>query len=124
MIQEEKRKHKRHKIQFPACTWVPLPVRGRFLIGKTRNVSRSGAFIIIKFNPMFPDALRILTEGKEIEVNIPRTNALAKEKGQYARIRKAIVVRVDLMSGHGRMGLGIKFAAKSQQSQDNQKGGQ
>jgi hypothetical protein len=46
-----------------------------------------------------------------VEVNFPRTEALAKEKGQFARIKSGRVVRVDRSSllENAEIGVGIAF---------------
>jgi hypothetical protein len=49
--------------------------------------------------------------GNVVELNFPRTTDLANEKGQFARIKKGRVVRVernDILT-HARIGLGIAF---------------
>ncbi|MHC4257956.1 MAG: hypothetical protein ACYSUH_06185 [Planctomycetota bacterium] len=49
--------------------------------------------------------------GNEIEINFPRSQTLAKEKGQYARIKNARVLRVDrqqMLSG-GSIGIAVQF---------------
>jgi hypothetical protein len=58
-----------------------LPEANRFFNGKSVNVSKGGAFISV---PMTTP----VAAGNEIEINFPRTQTLAKEKGQYARIKK------------------------------------
>jgi hypothetical protein len=65
-----------------------LPEANRFFNGKSVNVSKGGAFISV---PMTTP----VAAGNEIEINFPRTQTLAKEKGQYARIKNARVLRVD-----------------------------
>jgi hypothetical protein len=49
--------------------------------------------------------------GNVVELNFPRTDALASEKGQYARIKKGRVVRVDRQRTlhDASIGLGIAF---------------
>jgi hypothetical protein len=46
-----------------------------------------------------------------VELNFPRTDALAEEKGQFARIKKGRVVRVDRRTtlADASIGLGIAF---------------
>jgi hypothetical protein len=49
--------------------------------------------------------------GNVVELNFPRTTGLAKEKGQFARIRKGRVVRVERRNilKDASIGLGIAF---------------
>jgi hypothetical protein len=52
-----------------------------------------------------------VAEGNEIEINFPRSQTLAKEKGQYARIKNARVLRVDrqqMLCG-GSIGIAVQF---------------
>ncbi len=49
--------------------------------------------------------------GHEVEVNFPRTMSLARQKGQYARIKMGKILRVDRaeMLRNGSIGLAIQF---------------
>jgi hypothetical protein len=49
--------------------------------------------------------------GTVVEMNFPRTSSLAKEKGQFARIKKGKVVRVERRDTlqDGNIGVGIAF---------------
>ena len=55
--------------------------------------------------------IEIFPRGSVVELNFPRTNSLAKQKGQFARIKKGRVVRVDRQStlADAQIGLGIAF---------------
>jgi hypothetical protein len=47
-----------------------------------------------------------------VEINFPRTTALAKQKGQYARIKSGKVLRVErknVLKGGG-IGMAVQFA--------------
>jgi hypothetical protein len=46
-----------------------------------------------------------------VELNFPRTESLAKEKGGFARIKGGRVVRVDRqeMMQYGRIGVAVEF---------------
>jgi len=82
----EQRKHTRSELSWPVSVW--LPEANRFFNGRSRNVSRGGAYITMPMTtPVRP--------GHDIEINFPRTPALARQKGQYARIKSAKVLRVD-----------------------------
>ena len=56
-------------------------------------------------------SVRPAHEGSIVELNFPRTDVLAEEKGQYARIKKGRVVRVDRRStlDDASIALGIVF---------------
>lgn len=75
-----------------------------FSTGKAPNVSRTGVFVSV---PMAAP----IREGHIVEINFPRTTALAKEKGQYARIKTGKVVRVDRsdLLKDGWIGIGVAF---------------
>ena len=82
----EQRKEARSELTWPVSIW--LPQANRFFNGKSVNVSKGGAYLSV---PMTTP----VREGHELEVNFPRTSSLAKEKGQYARIRTGKVLRVE-----------------------------
>jgi hypothetical protein len=98
----EQRREKRTDLAWPVSVWVPEA--NRFFNGRSANISKVGVFLTV---PM-TTPVRV---GSHVELNFPRTDALAEEKGQYARIKKGHVVRVD----RGRtldeaiLGLGIAF---------------
>jgi hypothetical protein len=99
----EQRKEARSQLAWPVSVWVPEA--NRFFNGRSVNVSKGGAFISM------PMIIPIRT-GHEIEINFPRTTALAREKGQYARIKSAKVLRVerDKMLTGGAIGMAVQFA--------------
>lgn len=82
----EQRKEARTNISWPVSIW--LPQANRFFNGRSANISRSGVLIKV---PMTMPA----RPGHLVEINFPRTPALAKQKGQFARVRTGKVVRVD-----------------------------
>lgn len=93
----------RSDLSWPVSIW--LPEANRFFNGKSVNVSKGGAFISIPMTtPVRP--------GHEIEVNFPRTMSLAKQKGQYARIKHAKILRVERrqMLQAGTIGIAVEFA--------------
>ena len=93
----------RSDLSWPVSIW--LPEANRFFNGKSVNVSKGGAFISVPMTtPVRP--------GHEIEVNFPRTMSLAKQKGQYARIKHAKILRVERrqMLQAGTIGIAVEFA--------------
>lgn len=98
----EQRKESRTDLSWPVSVW--LPEASRFFNGRSANVSRLGAFITV---PMTTPVRR----GSVVELNFPRTDALAEQKGQFARIRRGRVVRVDRQKtlDEALIGLGISF---------------
>ena len=99
----EQRRAVRSDIAWPVSIW--MPEANRFFNGKSINVSKGGAYISV---PMTAP----VREGHEIEINFPRTMSLAKQKGQYARIKNARVIRVDRrqMLQDGAIGIAVQFA--------------
>ena len=82
----EQRREPRTEVAWPVSVW--LPEAARFFNGRSANISKGGVFVMVPITtPARP--------GSMVELNFPRTDTLAKEKGQYARIRKGRVVRVD-----------------------------
>ncbi len=98
----EQRKGSRTTLSWPVSVW--LPDAKRFFNGRSCNVSKTGVFITL------PLTAPVKT-GQLVELNFPRTEALAKEKGQFARIKKGKVVRIDrrrVLDG-AEIGVGIAF---------------
>jgi hypothetical protein len=82
----EQRKDIRSELSWPVSVW--LPEANRFFNGKSVNVGKGGAYITVPLTtPVRP--------GNEVEINFPRTAGLAKQKGQYARIKKGRILRVE-----------------------------
>lgn len=98
----EQRRNVRSDIAWPVSIW--MPEANRFFNGRSINVSKGGAYISV---PMTAP----VREGHEIEVNFPRTMSLARQKGQYARIKNARVIRVDRrqMLQDGAIGVAVQF---------------
>ena len=98
----EQRKDARTDLTWPVSIW--LPEANRFVNGRSSNISKSGALLEM---PMTSP----VRSGHTVELNFPRTENLAKEKGQFARIRTGTVVRVDRKSilKNASIGVGIKF---------------
>ena len=85
----EQRKDTRSDLSWPVSVW--LPEANRFFNGKSVNISKGGVFISL---PMTTP----VRAGHEVEINFPRTMSLAKQKGQYARIKCGKVLRVNRQS--------------------------
>lgn len=98
----EQRRERRTNLSWPVSVW--LPEASRFFSGRSANISKTGVFITV---PMTTPIRR----GSVVELNFPRTNSLAAQKGQFARIKKGRVVRVDRQStlNDAQIGLGIAF---------------
>lgn len=98
----EQRTESRNRVSWPVSVW--MPEANRFFYGRSCNISRTGVFITL------PVTTPIQT-GNVVELNFPRTQALAEEKGQYARIKTGRVVRVDRenLLENAAVGVGIAF---------------
>ena len=99
----EQRQDIRQELSWPISVW--LPEANRFFNGKSVNVSKGGALISVPLTTP-------VAAGNEVEINFPRTQTLAKEKGQYARIKHAKVLRVDRkqLLENGSLGIAVEFA--------------
>ena len=98
----EQRKDTRTELSRPVSVWVPKA--NRFFNGKSSNISKTG--VIVKMPMTTP-----LGPGSVVELNFPRTSTLAEQKGQFARIKRGKVVRVDRDSTleDACIGIGIVF---------------
>ncbi len=98
----EQRKDSRSCVSWPVSVWIPEA--NRFVNGRSCNVSKTGVFLTL------PVTAPIKT-GNVVELNFPRTEALAKEKGQFARIKSGRIVRVDRtkLLENAEIGVGIAF---------------
>ena len=82
----EQRTETRTELSWPVSMW--LPNANRFFNGHSSNISKTGVFVNL---PMTTP----VREGNTVEINFPRTSALAEEKGQFARLKKGKVIRID-----------------------------
>ena len=82
----EQRRSERNDVNWPVSVWNPKA--SRFFNGRSVNVSTDGTLIAL---PMQTP----VCEGQDLEINFPRTEELAKDKGTYARVKTAKVVRID-----------------------------
>jgi len=98
----EQRRDIRTELCWPVSIW--LPEANRFFNGRSSNISKTGVFITV------PMTTPVRT-GNAVEVNFPRTEALAREKGQFARIKNGKVVRVERkdMLKNANIGVAIAF---------------
>jgi hypothetical protein len=98
----EQRKEARSELAWPVSMW--LPEANRFFNGQSVNVSKGGVYLSVPLTTP-------VREGHEVEINFPRTVTLAKQKGQYARIKSGKVLRVErnnLLKG-ANIGLAVQF---------------
>ncbi|MBA7632285.1 hypothetical protein ES703_39828 [subsurface metagenome] len=82
----EQRKDVRTNLSWPVSLW--LPEANRFFNGRSSNISKTGVFIKLPITTP-------VRSGNTVEVNFPRTAALAERKGQFARIKSGRVVRIE-----------------------------
>jgi hypothetical protein len=98
----EQRRSTRTNLSWPVSIW--LPEANRFFNGQSTNISKTGVFVSV---PMTTP----VRAGHIVEINFPRTTALAKEKGQFARIKCGRVIRVERRNilKNANIGLAIEF---------------
>jgi hypothetical protein len=98
----EQRKEVRSNVSWPVSVWIPEA--NRFFNGRSCNISKVGVFITLPATtPIHTDHI--------VELNFPRTETLAKEKGQFARIKCGKVVRIERnnLLEDAEIGVGIAF---------------
>ena len=98
----EQRKNTRTQVAWPVSVW--LPEVNRFFNGRSTNISSGGVLVRVP-------ATTPLRAGHMVELNFPRTMALAKRKGSFARIKSGRVVRVERgeLIDDATIGIGIVF---------------
>jgi hypothetical protein len=98
----DQRTASRTDLSWPISMW--LPGANRFFNGRSYNISKSGVFVKV---PMTTP----VAAGYIVEINFPRTETLAKEKGGFARIKSGKVVRVERrnMLDDANIGVAIQF---------------
>lgn len=98
----EQRTQPRTELTWPVSVW--LPQCNRFFNAHTANISSGG--LLAKMPVTTP-----VKEGNIVEVNLPRTHSLAKEKGRYARVMTGKVVRVERsrMLKDASIGVAVEF---------------
>ena len=82
----EQREAERMRVDWPISVWHPKA--SRFFNGHSVNVSRKGALALLPLKAP-------IREGQELEINFPRSEKLAEDKGAAARIKSAKVLRID-----------------------------
>ena len=90
------------QVAWPVSVW--LPEANRFFNGRSTNISSGGVLVRVP-------ATTPLRAGHVVELNFPRTMALAKRKGSFARIKSGRVVRVERgeLLDDATIGIGIVF---------------
>ncbi len=98
----EQRSANRTDLSWPISMW--LPEANRFFNGRSHNISKSGVFVKV---PMTTP----INAGLIVEINFPRTEMLAEEKGGFSRIKSGKVVRVERrnMLEDANIGVAIQF---------------
>jgi hypothetical protein len=98
----EQRKTTRTEVAWPVSVW--LPEANRFFNGRSTNISSGGVLVRVP-------ATTPLRAGHVVELNFPRTMALAKRKGSFARIKSGRVVRIERgeLLDDATVGVGIVF---------------
>ncbi len=100
----EQRQHVRTELSWPVSVW--LPDANRFFNGRSANISKTGVLVSLPMaTPVRP--------GNIVEVNFPRSPALAKEKGSFARIKSGKVVRVERRSILKNASIGVAISFES-----------
>ncbi|MHC4076646.1 MAG: PilZ domain-containing protein [Planctomycetota bacterium] len=101
-VSTEQRQGQRTALSWPVSVW--LPEANRFFNGQTHNISQTGVFITLAM-------LAPIRSGHIVEINFPRTKALAEKKGGFARIKSGKVVRIERrnMLQDARIGVAIQF---------------
>ena len=98
----EQRKDTRTNVSWPVSMW--LPEANRFFNGRSNNISKTGVFVSVPLTT----PVRL---GHTVEINFPRTVSLARQKGQFARIKSGKVIRVERknMLKDAHIGIAIQF---------------
>ena len=98
----ESRGKTRTNLTWPVSIWHPQACQ--FYNGYSANISETGVYINIPTTAPF-------SEGNIVEINFPRSNALARRKGCYARIKFGKVVRVERrnMLQDAKIGIAVHF---------------
>jgi len=98
----EQRNETRTQMSWPVSVW--LPQANRFFNGHSANISKGGVFVKL---PMTTP----IRQGDTIEINFPRTTGLAEEKGQFGRLKKGTVLRIErkCMLQDAKVGIAVQF---------------
>lgn len=82
----DQRRSPRTPVSWPVSVWHPKAAR--FFNGRSINISQEG--VLVRMPLQAP-----VHEGQDLEINFPRSEALGREKGCFARIKNARIVRID-----------------------------
>ena len=98
----EQRTEARTQLSWPVSVW--MPEAHRFFNGRSSNISKTGVFITIPVTTP-------VKSGSTVELNFPRTEELAKEKGSFARIKSGRVVRIERNNvlKEANIGIAVRF---------------
>jgi hypothetical protein len=98
----DQRRDARTNLSWPVSIWVPAA--HRFFNGRSANISKTGVFVTVPITTP-------VRAGHRVEINFPRTETLAEQKGGFARIKSGKVVRVERkdMLKNTRIGVAIQF---------------
>ena len=98
----DSRQSTRTDLVWPVSMW--LPDANQFYNATSINISKEGVLLAA------PNSTPI-TEGQMVEINFPRTVALARQKGSFARIKGGKVIRVQRKDrqADGDMAIAIQF---------------
>ena len=101
-VSTEQRNGLRTILSWPVSIW--LPDANRFFNGRSNNISKTGVFVTLPLTTP-------IREGHIVEINFPRTEALAEKKGSFARIKSGRVIRVERrnMLKDASLGVAIQF---------------
>jgi hypothetical protein len=106
----ERRRTSRYDLRWPVSMWHPE--QEQFYHVQSVNISRTGA--MVRVGPKTPVRL-----GEIVELNFPRTKALASQHGCFARNKLARVVRIDEYGFFfsGQMAIALEFVEAVRQFQ-------
>ncbi len=98
----EQRKETRTNLSWPVSLW--LPQANRFFNGRSANISKRGVFLFVPITTP-------VRAGHVVEINFPRTTTLARQKGQFARVKSGKVLRVERknMLKDANIGVAVQF---------------
>ena len=98
----DNRRDTRTDLSWPVSIWIPAA--NRFFNGRSSNISKNGVFIAVPITTP-------VREGHHVEMNFPRSEALAKKKGSFARIKCGKIVRVERrnMLKEANIGIAVRF---------------
>ena len=103
----EQRQAERSPVQWPVSVWHPQT--SRFFNGCSVNISRLGALVTLPLRTP-------IHEGQSLELNFPRSETLAQNKGGCARIKPARVIRIDRSAtlDSAAIKVGVEFSNQSE----------